>query len=63
MKFSPSEIELRRKAAQSALGSVRIAGLKPSPNFEKWLADWTLGKESLESIRSRLTTPRRTEDE
>jgi hypothetical protein len=63
MKLSPTEIELRTRATQSALNSVRLAGLEPSPQIERLLADWTEGKESLDSIRDRLTAPRRTEDE
>jgi hypothetical protein len=53
--ISETERELRRRAAQSALASVKIAGLKPSQFLESLLSRWVEGNASLDEVHSALS--------
>ena len=53
--ISGTERELRRRAAQSALTSVKMAGLKPSQFLESLLSQWVEGHASLDEIHSALS--------
>ncbi len=53
--ISDTERELRRRAAQSALASVKMAGLKPSQFLESLLSQWAEGQASLDEIHSALS--------
>jgi cell filamentation protein len=54
MEISATERELRRKAAQSALASVRNAGLEPSQQIETLFTAWIDGNTSLDDIYASL---------
>jgi len=54
MTISPTERHLRIRASQSALASVRLAGLEPSPQVEALFAAWAEDRESLDTIRQSL---------
>ena len=51
MNVSETERKLRIEAAQSALASVRIAGLQPSEKVEALFGAWAEGNVSLDNIR------------
>jgi hypothetical protein len=53
--ISDTERELRRRAAQSALTSVKMAGLEPSQFLESLLSQWVEGNASLDEVRSALS--------
>jgi hypothetical protein len=63
MIVSESEQRLRLKAAQSALASVRMAGVQPSVRVEALFNAWAKGNESLDSIRHALMAELRAEDD
>jgi hypothetical protein len=54
MTISDTERELRQGAAQSALASVRMAGLQPSSFLESLLSRWIAGDASLDEVHSAL---------
>jgi hypothetical protein len=49
-----TERQLRQKAARSAIASVTIGGLRPTPFLLSMLSRWTEGNTSLSEIRSAL---------
>lgn len=54
MSISSTERKLRLSAAQSALGSVRLAGGEPSLHLQALLVAWAEGTETLNTIRDLL---------
>ena len=54
MMVSETERELRRRATQAALASVKMAELTPSLFLESLLSDWIEGRASLDEVRSAL---------
>jgi hypothetical protein len=46
--------EVRKRAFESSLGSVRLEGLSPSLELVEDLEHWAAGKLSLSEIRERL---------
>jgi hypothetical protein len=55
MTISGTERELRRRAAQAALASVKMAKLIPSLSLESLLSEWAEGRASLDEVRSALS--------
>jgi hypothetical protein len=53
--ISETERELRRRAAQCALASVKMAGLTPSQFLESLLSQWVEGHASLDEVHSTLS--------
>lgn len=62
MSISATERELRGSAAQSALASVRLAGLEPSQHLRRLLTAWSDGTESLNTIHDSLMEQWRTQN-
>jgi Antitoxin VbhA len=58
--ISDNERILRLKAAQSALASVKLAGLQPSQHLESLLAAWIDGNSTLDQVYAYLLANVRT---
>ena len=56
MTISKAERDLRAKAMASALASVRLDGLEPSPHAQSLLLAWVSGSISLDEICESLVT-------
>jgi hypothetical protein len=54
MTTSDKERILRLKAAQSALASVKLAGMQPSQQLESLFASWIDGKSTLDQVYDSL---------
>ena len=54
MTISDNERNLRLKAVQSALASVKLAGQQPSQHFETLLASWIDGSSTLDQVHASL---------
>jgi Antitoxin VbhA len=54
MTISDKERILRLKAVQSALASVRLAGLQPSQRLERLFASWIDGNSTLDQVCASL---------
>jgi hypothetical protein len=54
MIISDNERILRLKAAQSALASVKLAGLQPSQHLESLFASWIDGNSTLDQTYASL---------
>ena len=54
MTISDTERALRQRAAQSAVASVKMAGLQPSQFLESLLSRWVEGNASLDEVQSAL---------
>jgi hypothetical protein len=54
MTISDNERNLRLKAAQSALASVKLADLQPSQHLETLLASWIDGSSTLDQVHASL---------
>ena len=54
MTISDNERNLRLKAAQSALASVKLAGQQPSQHLEGLFASWIDGTSTLDQIHASL---------
>jgi hypothetical protein len=54
MIISDNERILRLKAAQSALASVKLAGLQPSQHLESLFASWIDGNSTLDQAYASL---------
>ena len=54
MTTSDKERILRLKAVQSALASVKFAGLQPSQQLESLLTSWIDGKATLDQVYDSL---------
>ena len=57
MTISQKQRDLRAAAVQTALASIRLAGLNPSTTFQALLSDWVEGHMCLDSIRGTLSNP------
>jgi hypothetical protein len=60
MTTSDKERILRRKAVQSALASVQLAGLQPSQRLERLFASWIDGNSTLDQVHASLFSKVRT---
>ena len=55
MTISDNERNLRLKAAQSALASVKLAGQQPSQHLETLFASWIDGSSTLDQVHASLS--------
>ena len=60
MTTSDKERILRLNAVQSALASVRLAGLRPSQHLEDLFASWIDGESTLDQVYASLLAKVRT---
>ena len=60
MTTSDKERILRLKAVQAALGSVQLAGMKPSQHLESLFASWIDGESTLDQVYDSLLAKVRT---
>jgi hypothetical protein len=63
MAISTKERELRIKAIQSALASVRMEGYEPSELAQRLFASWSEGTTSLDATRNALLERLRRQDD
>jgi hypothetical protein len=63
MTISDNERNLRLKAAQSALASVKLAGQQPSQHLEGLFASWIDGNSTLDQIHASLSAKLRPTDD
>ena len=54
MTISDNERNLRLKAVQSALASVKLAGQQPSQRLERLFASWIDGNSTLDEVHASL---------
>ena len=52
MTISDNERDLRLKAVQSALASVKLAGQQPSQHLESLFASWIDGNSTLDQVHA-----------
>jgi hypothetical protein len=63
MTISDNERNLRLKAAQSALASVKLAGQQPSQYLETLFASWIDGSSTLDQVHAALLAKVRPTDD